>query len=195
MRSLTTVCLTTLLMLGACDGSGAKAVKIDKYFDLVSLLDQQAELLYNSGARLEKVLVANGKEDKMMVRPDSLGQLKAELKLFYEADINKLGLDDAYYEEELPGINGSRKVINTAKKKAPNVRLIEYDYEQDQLRHIRILVQDKNDIYNLEKEMLLNFEQVNGRELLTSYSINGKQDMVMKSELEFSLSGKVLLNP
>ena len=195
MRSLTSVCLAALLLLGACSGSGGKAVKIDKYFDLVSLLDQQAELLYHSGARLEKVLVANGKEDKMMVRPDSVGQLKAEFKLFYEADINKLGLDDAYYEEELPGINGNRKVINTAKKKTPNVRLIEYDYEQDQLRHIRILVQDKNDIYNLEKEMLLNFEQVDGRELLTSYSINGKQDMVMKSELEFSLSGKVLFNP
>jgi len=195
MRSLIACCLLALLFTGACDGTGAKTVKIDKYFDLVSLLDQQAELLYERGARLEKALIANGKEETMIIRPDSAGTLRAEWQLFYEADINKLGLDDAYYVEELPGINGSRKVINTAKKNASNVRMIEYDYEQERLRHIRILVQDKNDIYDFEKEMLLNFDWIDGREMLTSYFITGKQDMVMKSELEFSLSGKLLLNP
>jgi len=187
--------LAFLLLLSACDSQNTQVVKIDKYFDLVGLLDEQAELLYSSGARLEKVLVANGDEEKMLIRPDSIGQLKIEWQLFYEANINKLGLDDAYIEEELPGINGGRKVINTAKKKAPNVRLIEYDYQQDRLMHIRIVVEDKNDIYQFEKEMSLNFEWVNGRQLLTSYSITGKQDMVMKSELDFALSGKMLLNP
>ncbi len=187
--------LALLVLLSACDAGQTQAVKIDKYFDLVALLDQQAELLYSQGARVEKVLLANGEEEKMLVRPDSVGDLKKEWQLFYEADINKLGLDDAYEVEELPGINGNRKVITTAKKKAANVRLIEYDYDQDHLSQIRILIQEKNDIYNFEKEMLLNFEWVDGQERLKSYSINGKQDMVMKSELAFALSGKVLLNP
>ena len=187
--------LALLVLLSACDAEQTQAVKIDKYFDLVALLDRQAELLYSQGARVEKVLLANGEEEKMLVRPDSVGDLKKEWQLFYEADINKLGLDDAYEVEELPGINGNRKVITTAKKKAANVRLIEYEYDQDHLSQIRILIQEKNDIYNFEKEMLLNFEWVDGQERLKSYSINGKQDMVMKSELAFALSGKVLLNP
>ena len=195
MRSLIACCLLALFVTGACDSTGREAVRIDKYFDLVSLLDDQAELLYSSGARLEKLLVANGEEETMLVRPDSAAQLKAEWRLFYEADINKLGLGDAYFVEELPGINDSRKVINTAKKKAPNVRMIEYDYEQDRLRHIRIVVEDKNDIYDFRKELLLNFDWLDGRETLTSYSIKGKQDMVMKSELDFSLDGKILFNP
>ncbi len=187
--------LALLVLLSACDARQTQAVKIDKYFDLVALLDQQAELLYSQGARVEKVLLANGEEEKMLIRPDSEGDLKNEWQLFYEADINKLGLDDAYEVEELPGINGSRKVITTAKKKAANVRLIQFDYDQDRLSQIRILIQEKNDIYNFEKEMLLNFEWVDGQERLKYYSINGKQDMVMKSELAFALSGKVLLNP
>ena len=187
--------LALLVLLSACDARQTQAVKIDKYFDLVALLDQQAELLYSQGARVEKVLLANGEEEKMLIRPDSVGDLKNERQLFYEADINKLGLDDAYEVEELPGINGSRKVITTAKKKAANVRLIQFDYDQDRLSQIRILIQEKNDIYNFEKEMLLNFEWVDGQERLKYYSINGKQDMVMKSELAFALSGKVLLNP
>lgn len=187
--------LTLIVLLSACDSENRQAVKIDKYFDLVSLLDQQAELLYESGARLEKILVANGEEEKVLIRPDSAGQLKSEWQLFYEADINKLGLEDAYYVEELPGINGIRKVINTAKKKGANVRLIEYDYEQDHLKSIRILVQDKNDIYDFEKEMLLNFDWIDEKAVLSDYSIIGKQDMVMKSELQFELIGKILLNP
>ena len=190
MRALMPVCLAALLLTGACGvPAGAKSVKTDKYFDLAGLLDRQAALCYASGARLEKVLVAHGKEKKMLISPDSVGQLKAELKLFYEADINKPGLDDAYEEKNLPGANGSHRVINTAKKKAPRVRLIEYDYEQHQLRRIRILVQNKNDIYDLQKEMLLHFEQAEGSTRLTSYSISGRQRMLMKPELRFSLSG------
>ena len=192
MRWLIPVCLATSLLTGACGVPGAKLVKTDKYFDLAGLLDRQAALWYASGARLEKVLVADGKEDKMLISPDSVGQLKAELKLFYEADINKPGLEDAYDEKTLPGADGSHRIINTAKKKAPRVRRIEYDYEQHQLRRIRILVQNKNDIYDLQKEMLLHFEQIDGRERLTSYSISGRQGMLMKPELRFSLSGSVL---
>lgn len=189
MRWLMPVCLAASLLTGACGVPSTKSVKMDKYFDLAGLLDRQAALLYAGGAKLEKVLVADGKEDKMLISPDSVGQIKAELKLFYEADINKPGLDDAYDEETLPGADGSHSVINVAKKKAPRVRLIEYDYEQHQLRRIRILVQNKNDIYDLQKEMLLNFEQTDGRERLTSYSISGRQRMLMKPELRFSISG------
>ena len=187
--------LILIVLLSACESQNTDAVKIDTYFDLVGLLDEQAEQLYESGARIEKVLVANGEEEKMLIRPDSVGQLRTEWQLFYEADINKLGLDDAYYVEGLPGLDGGRKEIYTAKKKAANVRLIEYDYQNDRLRYIRILIQEKNDIYNFQKEMLLNFEEVDGKAMITDYSINGKQDMVMKSELSFALSGKVLFNP
>lgn len=165
------------------------SVKTDKYFDLVGLLDAQSELLFEQKAVLQKKLMANGETESMSVRPDSTGQIKAELKLFYEANINKLGLDDAYFTEELPGVNGGRKVINTAKRTGPNVRLIEYDYFQGKINQIRVVVQDKNDIYTFEKEMTMNFESIDGREILSSYTITGKQQMVMKSDLNFSLEG------
>lgn len=187
--------LVLALAISSCDSGNRDVVRIDKYFDLISLLDEQAELLYKEGARVEKKLMANDQEEQMIVVPDSVGQLKAELKLFYEADINKLGLDDAYFTEELPGVNGGRKVINTAKKAGANVRQIEYDYLGDQINQIRILVEDKNDIYTFEKEMQMDFETKNGVNMLTGYSITGKQAMVLKSELNFSLSGKILLNP
>lgn len=195
MRNLILWGLTLALVLSACETGEKKSARITQYFDLISLLDQQAQLLYDAGARVEKELMANGELEQLLITPDSAGQLKAELKLFYDADINKLGLGDAYDTEELPGINGGRKVINSAKKAGPNVRLIERDYQGENLKQIRILVEDKNDIYTFEKEMLMDFEVVNGQAMLKTYSIVGKQDMVMKSELNFSLTGKLLLNP
>lgn len=174
----------------ACSGPTEPAVvKSNTYFDLVGLLDAQTSLLVKQGVVLEKKLVANGEQEFMALRPDSEEQLRAELKLFYEADINKLGLDDAYFTEELPGINGSSKVINTARKAGPNVRMIEYDYNLGKLGQIRILVEDKNDIYTFQKEMVMSFETQDSREVLTGYSITGKQKMVMKSDLDFSLEG------
>lgn len=186
------VFLSLFLALGMVSCSGpveTTAVKTDNYFDLVGLLDAQSALLFEKGAVLQKKLRANGEIESMSVRPDSKGQIKAELKLFYEADINKLGLDDAYFTEELPGINGARKVINTAKKAGTNVRMIEYDYYHGKINQIRVLVEDKNDIYTFEKEMTMNFESIDGNEIMTGYTIKGKQQMVMKSDLNFSLEG------
>lgn len=166
------------------------AVKTGSYFDLVGLLDTQTALLLERGTVLQKKLTANGETEDMSLKPDSEEQLKAELKLFYEANINKLGLDDAYFTEELPGINGASKVINTAKKAGPNIRMIEYDFYLGKISQIRVLVEDKNDIYTFEKEMTMKFESLaDGREILAGYSINGKQKMVMKSDLNFSLEG------
>lgn len=166
------------------------AVKTGSYFDLIGLLDTQTALLLERGAVLQKKLTANGETEDMSVKPESEEQLKAELKLFYEANINKLGLDDAYFTEELPGINGASKIINAAKKAGPNIRMIEYDFYLGKISQIRVLVEDKNDIYTFEKEMTMKFESLaDGREVLTSYRINGKQKMVMKSDLNFTLEG------
>lgn len=182
--------LFLILSITACNTGDIKTrVKIDKYFDLVSLLDEQSELLYTNKAVLDKKLTANGEVESILVRPDSAAQIRDELKLFYEANINKLGLGDAYFTEELPGINGMRKVINTAKKSGSNVRLIEYDYKSDVLDRVRIVMEDKNDVYTFEKEMLMNFKLVNGREILSNYTISGKQQMVMKSDLNFTIEG------
>ncbi len=191
MIKKTVLGLFLVLGMAACSGSAeTPVVRADSYFDLVGLLDDQTSLLIKQGVVLDKKLTANGEQESMSLRPDSEEQLRAELKLFYEADINKLGLDDAYFTEELPGINGNSKVINTAKKAGPNVRMIEYDYSLGKLSQIRVLVEDKNDIYTFQKEMTMSFESLDGKEMLTGYSITGKQKMVMKSDLDFSLQGR-----
>ena len=187
---------SAVLIMSSCNfvEQDKEAIKIDTYFDLAGLLDQQADLWMARGVKVEKVLTTNAREETVIVDVTDRKQLTDELNLFYEADINKVGLGDAYIIEELPAVFGQRKLVNSARSKKQKVRLLEFNYDQEKLTQIRILVEDKNSVYTFEKEMLIDFETINGEEVLTGYSITGKQDMVLKSELNFSLKGRLLPN-
>ena len=188
---------SAVLIMSSCNfvEQDKEAIKIDTYFDLAGLLDQQADLWMARGVKVEKVLTTNAREETVIVDVTDRKQLTDELNLFYEADINKVGLGDAYIIEELPAVFGQRKLVNSARSKKQKVRLLEFNYDQEKLTQIRILVEDKNSVYTFEKEMLIDFETINGEEVLTGYSITGKQDMVLKSDLNFSLKGRLLPNP
>ena len=187
---------SAVLIMSSCNfvEQDKEAIKIDTYFDLAGLLDQQADLWMARGVKVEKVLTTNAREETVIVDVTDRKQLTDELNLFYEADINKVGLGDAYIIEELPAVFGQRKLVNSARSKKQKVRLLEFNYDQEKLTQIRILVEDKNSVYTFEKEMLIDFETIDGEEVLTGYSITGKQDMVLKSELNFSLKGRLLPN-
>lgn len=188
---------SAVLIMSSCNfvEQDKEAIKIDTYFDLAGLLDQQADLWMARGVKVEKVLTTNAREETVIVDVTDRKQLTDELNLFYEADINKVGLGDAYIIEELPAVFGQRKLVNSARSKKQKVRLLEFNYDEEKLTQIRILVEDKNSVYTFEKEMLIDFETINGEEVLTGYSITGKQDMVLKSDLNFSLKGRLLPNP
>ena len=187
---------SAVLIMSSCNfvEQDKEAIKIDTYFDLAGLLDQQADLWMARGVKVEKVLTTNAREETVIVDVTDRKQLTDELNLFYEADINKVGLGDAYIIEELPAVFGQRKLVNSARSKKQKVRLLEFNYDEEKLTQIRILVEDKNSVYTFEKEMLIDFETIDGEEVLTGYSITGKQDMVLKSELNFSLKGRLLPN-
>ncbi len=169
-------------------------VQAGTYYDLVGLLDHQVKYLYVQNASLEKTIGAGDESEVLQVSPDTT-TWREEFKLFYNADINKLGLSDAYEVEQLSRIDGGRKLINAAKSGAQPVRLIEYNFSNNALESLRILVEEKNEVYVFKKEMQMHFAQVEGAPVLKEYSIEGTQTMVMKSDLNFSLNGKVVLNP
>ncbi len=103
-----------------------------------------------------------------------------------------MGLIGAYETEELSNFGGGKKLINSAKSDEQSVRMIEYNFANDQLESLRILVEEDNEVYVFKKEMQMTFIQKNGKAYLKDYSITGTQTMVMKSDLFFSLKAKVL---
>lgn len=184
--------LVIIVLVSACEmGKKSEPIRTGTYFDLVELLDEQVAIIDQQKPKLIKELTVDGQTETVTTTLDSASMWKEELQLFYQADINKLGLEDAYITEQLSAGTDRYKKIDSAKTNAPTIRTIEYNYYKNVLENIRIVVREKNTVYEFDKELLLEFKQINGKSLLSSFAIKGNQKMVLKSPLTYSLNAKL----
>ena len=184
--------LFVLIALWGCDeGQKSEPIRTGIYFDLVELLDQQAEFLAQARPGFSKELTVNGETETISLELDSANQWKAQFALIYQADINRLGLETAYITEELTIGQNQKKIIDQARGSKATVRLIEYNYLNDQLTNIRILYKEDNSVYEFDKELNLNFTPVQGVNRISSFSIVGNQNMLLKSDLSYSLKAVI----
>ena len=181
------------LMTFSCENDQQKAVKrTSVYYDLMKLLDEQASLLAQSNAGLDKILSAGEESEQASLLPDQEGW-KGEFAMFYMADINKLGLEEAYTVEKTSTSNGGYKTTNTAKSDDQTVRLITYHFDAtSKLVSFTALIRDENLVYTFEKELTMWFEPFEKGVRMVSYRILGDQKMILKKELSFAIEGKVV---
>lgn len=175
-------------ILASCTSSKNEGGPIaNSYFDLGTLLKSELAQLIEEGASLEKVLITDGKEERLNIVPDSSGW-HDQLKLFYEADINKPGFIGEYFEEEMPAINDVSKVIYTSKSRKHPVQVMECFYQNGSLTEVRLLVKELNAIYNVTKELSLYFNESG----ITSFDIKGEESMRLKKDLNYQIQGTIV---
>ena len=191
MRLRVIVILSLLFVFGCTSDKKNEAIRTGVYFDLVELLNDQVEKFGREKPTLTKELSVNGEKETRTVKFDSTSQWSEELQLFYQADINKLGLEEAYITQEVSEGAGRNKVTDTAKTNKPVVRSIEYNYLNDNLESIRIIMRDENPVYKFEKELFLYFESNRKSPILKSFFINGDQNMLLKAPLNYSLKATI----
>lgn len=179
--------LFVLSFLAGCNKQEVQDNLNIAYFDIEALLDKELNKLTDQGASLEKVLNADGSEERLTIAPDSAGWHE-QMQLFYDAGINKPGFMDQYFEESLPPIMGVSKVIYSAKNQKNALQVMECSYESDRLTKIRLLVKETNVIYTITKEMYLYL----GEEGITGFQIMGEESMRMKDDLSYSIQGTVV---
>lgn len=174
--------------LASCSSGREETVGLSTtYFDLKTLLDIELTQLTAQGASLEKLLNTGGQEERLTISPDSAGWHE-QLKLFYEADINKVGFIGEYFEEELPAINEVSKMIYTSKSQKHPVQVMECFYENETLTKVRLLVSEVNAIYTVTKEMSLYFDETG----ITSFDIKGEESMRLKKDLNYMIQGTIV---
>ena len=101
MRLNVILVLVLFSVFGCASEKRTEAIRTGVYFDLVELLNAQAEKFGREQPTLTKELSVNGEKETRTVQFDSVSQWVEELQLFYQADINKLGLEESYITEEL----------------------------------------------------------------------------------------------
>ena len=179
-----------ILFIAACQYSG-KEKPIDVYYDVDQLVNKQIELLTKLNPEVEKTISVDGKKEQDKMKFDSLGW-KNELEVFKLADINKPTLKDSYEASEEENSEGKIWRYVTEKPSLGIEYLHIYFSKDSTLRKLVARYNENNALYLSERNMEMIFDNTSGESVVSSYKIEGKQKMVMKEEVTFSIESEVV---
>ncbi len=183
------VCVVTFF-LNACQ-ERIKEKPINTYYDVESLINKQIEKLRNKNPQLAKTISIDGETEKDTVNFDSLGW-RNELEVFKLADINKPTLRDLYLATEKTE-DGMKVWSYTAEKQSLGIEFLKVYFGGDStLTKLEARYNENNALYTSERYLEMDFDNIAGESNLTNYKVYGKQKMVMKDEVKFSIESSIL---
>lgn len=169
-------------------------MRTTKLYNIDSLVSEQVRLLSSGKPKLTKQAVMGSKQDAMEYVPDSTAWSK-ELDIFRQLDAmnkpvnrSKYLVDDNLYD---PGSNLTVKAFTSLEPLPVRSMRIFYDTDIAQPRKIEAVFSEENSLFESSKNLLLEFQHINNKNLLTSYSIEGGQKMILSDSVTFSVKGKI----
>lgn len=184
--------LTVVASVGinACTESN----QTSKLYNMDSLVTQQVSLLVMNKPTLRKHAILGSTMDTLAYVPDSAGWSR-ELDIFRQLDaMNKpvhrsnYLVDDNLYD---PGSNLTVKAFTALEPLPVRSLRVFYDTDIQQPRKIEAVYDEENSLYKSSKNLLLEFQQINNKNVLTSYSIDGGQKMILSDSVTFSVKGRI----
>ena len=186
--------LLFLCLLTACSISPEnqkKRAKIDKYFDLAGLMQQQIHHLSTASPTIHKKAMIDGQEEAIEL--DSVNW-KKELGIFTKADINKPRLLSQYLTSTYTDTGGNRvtqyKNVEEHVSGVIRMKIVE-EPTTGKLLSIFIESGEYNTLFTAEVEMQMNFEEKTDTAQLTSYSISGYEKVVLRDTMRYAINVKV----
>lgn len=179
-----------IIFFTACQDK-IKEKPINTYYDVETLINKQIEKLRNENPQLAKTISIDGEIEKDTVNFDSLGW-KNELEVFKLADINKPTLKDQYEATEKTE-HGLKVWSYTADKQSLGIEFLKVYFGSDStLTKLEARYNENNALYTSERYLEMDFENIAGESSLSKYKIHGKQKMMMKDAVEFSIESSIL---
>lgn len=179
-----------LLFMNSCAES-VKEKPINTYFDVDALVNEQIETLRERDPLLAKQISIDGQSERDTLNFDSLGWTN-ELEVFKLANINKPTLKGEYEAVEKT-MDDTKIWSYTAEKQSLGIEFLHVYFGSDStLKKLEARYNEDNALYSSERNLEMAFENVNGKSVLSNYRIYGKQKMIMKDAVEFSIESKIL---
>lgn len=137
----------------------------------------------------------DGNQDETTFTPDST-LWESELDIFRQLEIyERPAYTDAYVMKDgIPDEKSNLTVRSYHSLKNIPVRDLKFYYHDQfqQLKKIEATYQEKNTLYTTRRSLQMEFDEVNGKSVLSSYSISGVQKMVLSDSVKFSIHSKVI---
>ena len=185
--------LWALMLLSTCapPNSGGRAL-----FAIDSLLHAQALQLSKAQASLNKQIVLGTKQEEVTLTPrDTTAWLK-ELEVFSVMNaINKPINRDRYQVSESGDLKSNLRVksFSTSNDLPLTYVKLYYHGKPERIRKIEAEYKELNGLYATSKLLALEFDDMNGTPVITSYSILGGQKMLLDDTVSYDIKGRVTL--
>ena len=167
------------------------------YYPIDSLINAQVVYLVESNAKLSKRAAIDGKEESVSFIPKDSSAWVHELDVFAELnDINKPTNVGQYRTERGVKDLTSNLLIYTIKstEKLPVSYInVYYLNTLSDIRKIEAHFDQESDLLKSSRDLLMEFQNINNKIVLTSYSIQGGQKMLLGDSVTFSVHGMVTL--
>jgi hypothetical protein len=185
--------LAIAVLLGACDN---KRGEIHSYYPVDSLIEAQVSYLAESHASLTKEATIGTNQEDVILSKDTTGW-RHELEVFAQLnDINKpTNIGKYHIEPGLKDINSNLLVYSMESTDARPVVFFKIYYlgNRGNIRKIEARYHEQNSLLTSIRNLTMNFEGINNKIVLTSYSITGGQKMLLGDSVQFSVNGMITL--
>lgn len=178
-------------LLFSCNNNPSKSV-IRVYYPIDSLVASQISYFVANDAKLIKSNTDSSfsKQNQLL---DSSGWAE-ELEIFYNLNINKPTFIDAYEKRVIMDDKSNLNILRYSAiedKMAIEEINIYYFKTLEDIKRISASINNKNTLFSSSKSLQMVFRDRENLTVLTSYSINGDQKMVMRDSLMVSISGRI----
>lgn len=184
--------IVCVLLFTAC--SNDTQVGSNQLLAFDSVWQAQVKTLTDVKAELTKEVRMNGATQSITsVIDDSLAWAN-ELEIFQQiSSINKPG-NRSYYKETILDDEFSNLTIRRLfTKEALIVKEVRIYYlnSPNNIRKIEAFTSERNSLYKSARNLSLNFSELNNKTLLTSYSIEGGQHMILGDSVQFDIHSTI----
>jgi hypothetical protein len=188
-------CLIVLAVFFAGCESGKETSSL---YSIDSLVSAQVIALAEAKAILHKEATLGNRTDRSVYTPGDTTAWTNELDIFrHLQQINKPVNRDSYIVDDGlydPGSNLMVKAFTSTRQLPVMSMRIYYDNAIKKPRKIEALYEEENSLYKSSKLLRMEFQQVNNKTVLTSYTIHGGQKMVLGDSVTFSVKGKIQID-
>jgi Asp-tRNA(Asn)/Glu-tRNA(Gln) amidotransferase A subunit family amidase len=165
-------------------------MRMASYFDVKGFLDAQTQALAHRKAMVEKRVMLRGGQLETTRVPNV--DWEKELQIFYQTDINKPALRDAYQIDSVVQDDGRLRRTYLRKPETENqverLTVVSAPTAPAAAQEITATLTQDNPLFFSRKRLALH--TVNGR--LLHYEVQGVQKLVLFDTLRYSAAGRVL---
>ena len=165
------------------------------FYDIQGLIDEQINLLLSISPSVSKKATINGNSELTNLTPKDSSDWAKELNIFRLADINRSILRDSYMISQLT--NSGVKIISYKSKDPDKTDVEELTVElndRQQALKIHASLDSRNELFNSAKVLELNFTDIEGKQIISSYKIQGRQKMISIDSTSYLIEASITFN-